>query len=188
MRIAVDLDGVVYEFQRTFRYMMREYRGIEMPPVEEFWFAWDSQKQYGTEEDHAWMWSEGVAQGLFRYGHMWQGARIGLQALHDAGHELLVVTHRPESAVTDTLDWVAYHFRDIPLVGCDILSGGQPKTSVKWDAIVDDKPENVVEALASNRRGLLFNQPWNQKYHIVASERVYGWKGVVDAASRRGRA
>ena len=74
----MDLDGVCYEFQRTYRYMLREYRGVDMPPVEEFWTHWDAQKAYGTPADHDWMWSGGVKKGLFRYGHMVTGARKGL--------------------------------------------------------------------------------------------------------------
>jgi len=176
MRVAVDLDGVCYEWQRTYRYMMRVYRGVELPEVEDFWFTWNAPDKYTTAADRKWMWKEGVKEGLFRYGHMWQGCRIGLQALHKAGHKLSVVTHRPENAVNDTLDWIALYFKNIPLSGVSILSGGEPKTDVDWDLLIDDKPENIMDALKANRLGLLFDQPWNQDYDAPA--RVFGWDGV----------
>lgn len=175
MRIAVDLDGVCYEWERTVRYMLREYRGTQTVGPSQHWDDIQQQVSYG---DWQWLWSEGVRLGLFRYGHMWKGARRGLQALHDRGHDLVVVTHRPESAVVDTAEWVAYHFRDIPLRGLNILSSGQPKTSVGWDLLVDDKPSNVREAHRAGREAILFDQPWNQE--TVAGYRARGWKDVVE--------
>lgn len=176
VRIAVDLDGVVYEWQRTYRYMMREYRGVELPPVEDFWFYWNAPDQFTTPEDRKWMWSEGVRRGLFRYGHMWKGARIGLEALRDAGYALSIVTHRPEQAVSDTLEWAALYLKDIPLYGFSILSNGEAKTDVPWDILVDDKPENIDDALDAGREGLLFDQPWNRNRETGC--RVRGWSGV----------
>ena len=183
IRIAVDLDGVCYEWQRTFCYMMREYHDVQFPLGMDWWDAWDACNEYTTSAQRKWMWSKGVELGLFRYGHMVQGTRIGLEALHNAGHKLVVVTHRPEAAVEDTLAWVGLYFKNIPLAGMSILSDGQPKTSVKADLLIDDKVENCVQWAKANRRAYLFDQPWNKSFHNEGTLiwRVSGWKGVVDA-------
>jgi 5'(3')-deoxyribonucleotidase len=164
MRIAVDLDGVCYEWQRTYRYMLREYRGVDMPPVEDFWHYWDAQKQYGTRADHRWMWNHGVARGLFRYGHVVKGARRGLEALAEQGHDLCIVTSRPANAAEDTHDWIELFFKGIPLSGVHILSNREPKSTVDADVLIDDRPENVEEWYAAGRTAVLFCQPWNDAY------------------------
>mgnify|MGYP001587805304 CR=1 FL=1 len=88
MRIAVDMDGVCYEWERTARYMLREYRDVVTPEST----AWDSIKDDIPREDWKWLWTWGVQQGLFRYGHMVTGARIGLQELVSQGHALAIVS------------------------------------------------------------------------------------------------
>lgn len=181
MKIAVDLDGVCYEFQRTYRYMIREYRGVEMPPVDEFWTYWDAQMQYGTKQDHDWMWGGGVKKGLFRYGHMITGARRGLEALVRDKHKIIIVTHRPENAVSDTLEWAGLYFKGIPLSGFHVISSQHPKTTIPWDVLIDDKPENIQHAEDAGRIGLLFNQPWNESARPAF--RLSGWNNMPFAMS-----
>jgi len=182
MKIAVDLDGVCYEFQRTYRYMIREYRGVEMPPVSEFWTYWDAQKQFGTKADHDWMWGGGVKKGLFRYGHMVTGARRGLEQLQQDRHKLIVVTHRPESAVTDTLEWVSLYFKGIRLSGFHILSSQNSKTTIPWDVLIDDKKENIQDARAAGRQAILFSRPWNEGWDWMSTgaRRASDWEEVAN--------
>lgn len=187
MRIAVDLDGVCYEFQRTYRYMMREYLRVEMPPVDQFWHHWDAQMQYGEIADHKWMWAQGVERGLFRYGHMVTGARRGLEALYDMGHDLVIVTHRPANATPDTVDWLSLNLKGLPY-SLHILSGGENKASVDWDVLIDDRPENIQAAQDCGRIGILFSQPWNENYDWIraGARRATGWKETVDVVRSLG--
>jgi 5'(3')-deoxyribonucleotidase len=181
MKFAIDLDGVVYEWQRTARYMLNQYRGHRLGPIKEWWTEWDSPKKHVTAQDWAWLWKEGVELGLFRYGHMTTGARVGMQELLRQGHTLSIVTHRPAQAVNDTIDWVSLYFKDIPLDGLHILSGEEPKTGVQADVLIDDKPENVIQWSEEGRIALLFDRPWNQgvKEHPTRLRRVSSWKVVA---------
>jgi 5'(3')-deoxyribonucleotidase len=189
MKIAVDLDGVCYEWQRTYRYMMREYRGIDMPPIEEFWTYWNAPDQFTTKQDRDWIWSKGVELGLFRYGHMVKGARIGLQALASAGHKLEVVTHRPANATTDTLDWVSLYFKDIPLNGFKMLTNGESKNVSTADVLIDDKMENINDWCESDRPAVLFDQPWNHQYiPPLFAHTALDWPDVVKAVKDIGSA
>lgn len=180
MKVAIDLDGVCYEFQRTYRYMIREYRGVDMPPVCDFWVQWDSQKQYGKPSDHQWMWTEGVKLGLFRYGHMTTGARRGLQALDEMGHTLMVVTSRPFSAHEDTQAWCDLFFKDIDAT-LHMVARPEEKVEIDWDIIVDDKPENVRDAMWAGRKAVLFSQPWNRSFlwWQYGARRASDWNDVV---------
>lgn len=180
MRIGVDLDGVVYEWEKTARYMLREYRGLRHPTygLHKASDSWDYIPRQVSPEDWYWLWHEGVDRGLFRYGHVTKGAILGLQALLGAGHDLLVVTHRPKAAVQDTLAWLAY--LNIPWSEVHILSNGEPKSSVFAEVLIDDKPENVIEWRDSDRRALLFHRPWNASEEIEGVRRVYDWAEAAD--------
>lgn len=194
--IAVDLDGPCYEWQRTYRYMMREYRGVHLPRLEDFWYTWNAPDAFTTQEDRDWLWTEGVRLGLFRHGHVSKGAIIGLRSLQAAGHKLLVVTHRPEAAVRDTINWLDHHFGGMdpyPWANVHILTSEQPKYSIEADILIDDKAENVHGWSTNRGHSLLYDAPWNQDaytcldscpddgWHVYRAE---GWTDVVDRVAR----
>lgn len=179
MIIAVDLDGVCYEFQKTYRYMLREHRGVEMPPLDEFWDCWDAYKAYGTEADHEWMWTWGVERGLFRYGHMTTGARLGLEALVTDGHEIKVVTHRIADATPDTVDWLSLYFNKLPYT-LSILSNGEDKHSVDAGVLIDDRYSIVDGWCAQGRWGIVFKRAWSEIKDCSPNLHVANdWKGVL---------
>lgn len=182
-RIALDLDGVVYEWQRTYCYMLRSYFDLDIPPYNEWWNKWDSQLQWGEPWMHEWIWTQGIERGLFRYGHMVKDARITLERLASKEHDFVIVTHRPEAAVQDTIDWISLYFKGLPLHGLSILTNEEPKSRVKADVLIDDKLENIY---GWPYDGLLFDQPWNQdvksaRWNPYRMGRVQGWAGVENA-------
>jgi len=189
MKIAVDLDGVCYEWQRTYRYMLREYRGVQLPPVDQFWFSWNASDEFTTAADRKWIWSEGVRLGLFRHGHVWKGTILGIAALKQSGHELVVVTHRPRTAIRDTINWLDHHFgamEPYPWSGINILSNGEPKHSIYAELLIDDKPENVIGWVdaGQSRKAIIFDQPWNREMNWHPRIlRAVGWASVVDAVT-----
>jgi len=181
VRIAIDLDGVTYEFERTARYMLRELRGYaDVKELQTESTEWDYIPNHIGSDDWRWLWDEGIELGLFRYGHVSTGAIVGLRALLKAKHDLLVVTHRPRKAVPDTLAWLSYI--NIPFSEVHILSDGQRKSSVAADLIIDDKWENVREWAQRDRHAILFDRPWNQDHYDTDQiTRAFGWGKVVDA-------
>lgn len=182
--IAVDLDGVLYEWDRTAQYMLRTYRGLRHMHTESA--SWDWIKDNVSPEDWKWLWSEGVERGLFRYGHMTTGARVGLEHLVDAGFKLKIVTHRPASAVMDTIDWLSLYLQDIPLAGIHILSNQEPKTVVDADILVDDKPQNLVEWKDEGRIALQYARKWNRSFFDADIDWCDGWSDVPKVLRERG--
>lgn len=165
MRVALDVDEVLYSWQRTARYLLRNlYKGDVLGyDLSKDFEQWVIADQIGGEA-YRWLFDEGVRLGLFRHGHVITGAMLGVRALKAAGFDLVVVTHRPENAVRDTQAWLDFHFGaedPYPWSGISILSGGEPKTSVNWDVIVDDSPDNIYTARAAGRVGLQFAAAWN---------------------------
>ena len=193
MRIAVDLDGVCYEWSKTARYMLREYRGYaEGGPMSTESTSWNYIQDNVSKDDWHWLWTDGVDRGLFRFGHMVSGARRGLEALQEAGHKLIIASHRPSEAVNDTIDWLGLYFKGINIDGIHIFTHMEPKNTVEADILIDDKIENVEEwgknkYVFDDRWALLFDREWNQQ-HTWKNEqlarkgitRVKGWGGVVE--------
>jgi 5'(3')-deoxyribonucleotidase len=180
MIIALDLDGVCYEWQRTYRYMLKLYFGVVLPAIEKFWTYWDAPDQYTTQEQRDWMWTEGVKRGLFRYGHMVKDCRVACERLHAVGHQLMIVTSRPESAAQDTHDWVDFYFKGIPLADRVLLHNEESKATVAADVLIDDKVENILEWANTGRFAILFQQPWNEeRYDWLLREAKYPEKIVM---------
>lgn len=183
MRIALDCDGPLYEWDKTARYMLREIRGntgLEEPSHE--WFGPNQTWHNVTNADYDWLWTNGVGLGLFRYGHVVTGAILGVRELAK-DHELIVVTSRPRIAIRDTLAWLSYV--ELPFSGIHILSAGESKATIGADCLVDDYAENVESFTKIGRVGILFDRPWNQSIDeaSIGAYRAQGWLGkggVID--------
>lgn len=180
-RIGVDLDGVVYDWQGAYTYLVNRHRGANLSTDLEWWDDWHAPDRYLTDDDLAWVWGEGVDLGLFRYGHVLKGAIDGLRDLAELG-DVEVVTHRPREALRDTLYFVA-GLPDV-LSGVHFLTRAEPKSSVGCDVYVDDAPHVALELWTEARPCVLFDQPWNR--HLPAADdrslitRAYGWAQVPD--------
>lgn len=186
-RVAIDVDGPQYEWDKTARYMLRVIRGclgLDEPSRE--WLLPDQDWHSVTKADWQWLWTDGVKQGLFRYGHVTRGAIIGVRALVAKGFKLEVVTHRPSSAIKDTLAWLDLVWGDedpYPWESIKLLTNEEPKTISQAHVLIDDKPANCKEWAASGRMALLFSRPWNMAYDNDDPNifRVLSWEGVVRA-------
>lgn len=183
MRIAVDLDGVLYEWSKTARYMLREYKGHSVSgPMGAESTSWDYIMHHVPAADWKWLWTEGINLGLFRYGHVVTGAQTAVRSMRDLGHSVIVVTHRPKEAVPDTIAWLDMLMKpDAGVVfdGIHILTSGEPKSSVNFDVLIDDKASNLEDAVGHARKGILFDREWNQGAKPAGTERAYGWKDAV---------
>lgn len=185
--IGLDLDGVCYDFERTARWMIRRKReneGRTIPPELLVPMSyWNSVPEL-CPEDWKWLFSEGIHEGLFRYGHVVGGSIDGARALSELG-DVVIITARPEEAVHDTIVWLGTMFDKVRLAGIHILSYDQKKSAVRPlpDIYIDDASHNIDDIALhtpSNVRAILYDQPWNQD--AVTEGRVArarGWREVV---------
>jgi 5'(3')-deoxyribonucleotidase len=169
-RIAVDCDEVLYSWERTARYLLRKVwkGGVNGYDLSQPFSKWLVAEQVGVPA-YEWLFSPegGIKSGLFRHGHVITNAMLGIRALKSEGYDLLLVTHRPEDAVQDTIAWIDFHFGKedpYPWSGVSILSGGEPKTSVEWDLIIDDSPKTCEAALMAGRKAIAFKAAWNSAW------------------------
>lgn len=192
MRIGLDVDGVMYQFQKTACYMLNSIKGYNLDV--ENWTHWNWPKDHVSKEDWNWLWNTGVRLGLFRYGHLYKGTIEAVRKLADCGFENVIITSRPRHAVQDTLDWISY--LRLPFREVHILSDGELKSTVKCDLYVDDKPENILDFLENTTgKPLLWTRPWNANYerwrpgidyfaNDDRAHRVESWEEVLSIAGQ----
>lgn len=168
--IALDLDGVVYEWDKTARYMLRQHLDtLNRPVPTELFFpatTWDSIQTVVSPGDWDWLWTDAIHDGLYRYGHVVRGAIEGVRTLTNLG-DVVVVTSRPKAAVNDTLAWLSMMLNRATLSGIVIQSNGQHKSEVHpTPNVYIDDALHVADDILDNTSSfmVLFDQPWNQEY------------------------
>jgi len=182
VRVGLDIDGVMYKWDKTARYMLRDvlpnspYKEVLQQESQ----GWNWIQQQIAPEHWDWLWKQGVRLGLFRYGHMYPGTVQAVRTLASRGHEVVLITHRPASALSDTLAWLS--LMDFPIKGLHILTNMEPKSLVQpqCDVYIDDKPENVVDFAVNTQAKIvaLRDQPWNKHFNdagYIGVVRVFGW-------------
>jgi hypothetical protein len=170
-RIAVDLDGVVYDWTGTVKYLVRKHHGVMLGE----WTDWDYGERNMPPEVWRWLWTDGIDLGLFRYGHHLKGSVDGLRALAEVG-DLEVVTHRPRAGLQDTLRFIA----NLPDVfsGVHFLTHAEPKSIIGCDVYLDDASHVAQDVTDAGFLAVVFDQPWNRHVRMV---RANGWDDVVPA-------
>lgn len=180
MRIALDLDGVCYAWDKTARYMLRKKiaaTGQVIPP-ELFRDSqhWNEIEEVVGPENFQWLWTDGVRDGLFRYGHCYTGAIEGVTELCEMG-DVHIVTARPKTAYKDTIDWLSFMFDKSTISGVH-FTGGESKSSVPADVYIDDAPHNIEQLLKAGHQVVSVLRPWNQS---LGSREAETWPGIVRA-------
>lgn len=168
VRIGVDLDGVLYQFDKTAQYMLARHLGYEAREE----LAWDHE-QYWRGVDKAaweWLWKDEQVDPLFRHGHLYTGAIEFVQELARRG-DVVIVTKRPQNATTVTIDWVNHNlgFYQEDGVWChpvgeiNVLGSGQDKSAVGCDVYIDDNPKICRELLENTYSTVaMIARPWNE--------------------------
>lgn len=187
MRIGLDIDGVMYKWDKTARYMLRDvlpnspYKEVLQQESQ----SWDWIKEQILPGHWAWLWKQGVELGLFRYGHLYPGTIQAVRELATIG-EVILITHRPKQAVNDTLSWLAH--QNLPISGLHLLTNEENKGLVRpgVDVFVDDKPRNVQDVIENSdcSNVILMRRPWNQHFKWNYGMTVESLQEVVDVLKR----
>lgn len=176
-RIALDLDGVVYNYSATACYLLNHYKGYKLNWEETN--SWDWLKEQVNNNDWQWLWTGGIKEGLFRYGHLIKGAAEGVKELVKLG-KVAAVTSRPPTAVQDTLDFLAY--MRFPISEVHITQGN--KADLKPDVAIDDGPHNIIDYLTAGIPTIQYMRKYNA--HVLNTDinrhilyPANDWKDVI---------
>lgn len=160
LRLGIDLDGVVCDFNAGWMELHKAEFGSDLVP--EMVVTWDNLHELGGFKDMNafWRWAQGNEDrpSIFRHLQPFPNAVETLHTLRDAGHTIVIVTAKPRWAITDTLRWIADH--DLPTEEIHIR---YRKHTVACDVYLDDSPLVLPELLRHRPDADVCRmiRPWN---------------------------
>ena len=174
MRLGIDLDGVVADFNAGWIRRYNDEFGTDVPldAVQ----TWDGIHELTHFPDMKafWRWAEGGERhSIFRHLHPYHDALEALNHLAER-HEVVILTSKPDWAVHDTFAWMADHQIPTREVHC---------TNRKWrvpcDVYLDDAPHNLVSIHRNRPEATTcrFIRPWNVP--IPGVHDIADWEAFV---------
>ncbi len=180
MRLGIDLDGVVTDFNSGWMARYNEEYGAALSP--EMVTTWDAMiplTHFASVEDF-WAWAENEGgHGLFRHLPAFPEALPALDRL-SVHHDLVILTTKPPWATSETFAWIADHH--IPTREVHITD---EKWRVDCDVYLDDGPHNLELLVRErpDRTVCRFVRPWNDP--VEGALDITDWDTFVSLVDRR---
>jgi uncharacterized HAD superfamily protein len=186
MKIAIDIDDVLAEFQISFLNHLNEASGhsLTTDDIVSYHYTdflditWDEVKAhifdfYETEEFH----------NLDPVKH----SKESISEL-SRDNFLYIITSRPKSIQKTTEDWLDMHYGDsfTEIILTDRVNGSKVKKpdiceDLGISMIVEDSPEEVDEFVNKGVKVHLLDKPWNRSVHDQDGViRHSDWKSVIN--------
>jgi 5'(3')-deoxyribonucleotidase len=170
MRLGIDLDGVVADFNSGWisRYNQEFAADVAFDAV----VAWDAipSLTHFRHMGEFWAWArDHDGHSLFRHLETYPGALETLRRL-SRRNDIVVVTTKPGWAIHDTFAWLAEHrvpTREVHITGT--------KSQVACDVYLDDAPHVLWELVQHRPKAMVcrFVRPWNER--VPGAIDVAGW-------------
>ena len=179
MRLGIDLDGVVAQFNRGWMSRHAEEFGTSLEPS--MVVEWNTLHVLGgfPHMEAFWSWfRNGSGPSGFRHLEPYPTAIESLHRLAGRGYEIVVLTHKFDWAVADTFAWLS----DVGVPSREVHIR-EDKHAVSCDVYLDDSPL-VLPAIATARPDALtcrFVRPWNSPVAGVVD--VHDWGAFEDVVT-----
>ncbi len=173
MRIGIDVDGVLADFNRSFIERVIEVTGKDLFPPRPFDIpTWDYPQHYGyTNTECSLVWENIKTDDSFWYQLFpYDGAPEFLSKLHGGHHDIYFITSRPGlNTKSQTENWLEFHHYGMdtevysyPTVLISSDKGGCAK-ALKLDLYIDDRTENCLDVnhASPGTRTIMLARPWN---------------------------
>ncbi len=176
LRIGIDLDGVVADFNRGWitAWNARHGTDLDVSQVD----GWDCLPRLTglASMDEFWDWARDLGEGrsLFRDLRPFDGAIESIRALEAAGHDPVVITAKPRWAVPDTFGWlsdVGFPTREVHVT--------DDKWHVDCDVYIDDAPHVLASYVQHRPEALIlrFVRGWNVP--VTGTTNVESWDAIL---------
>jgi uncharacterized HAD superfamily protein len=176
LRVGLDLDGVLYNWERTIREMIEARFSIRLREST----GYDYIKEGVPAESWASLWQEPALQEMFTSGFSYYDGLFAARKIQETD-DLVILTRRPREARRYTHSWLMH--RLIHPMEVIHFTDGRPKSSVYCDLYVDDSGHEVEELASAGRTVLIPDRTWNQD--CAAGTRFTSWATVLDAIQSR---
>ena len=175
LRLGIDLDGVVADFVAGWisRYN-QQFQADLTPASVQTWDGLHTLTHFRNQEEF-WKWASDHGGGsVFRHLETYDGATEALHELAMLGHEIVIITMKPDWAVHDTFAWIADH--RVPTREVHITSA---KWEVSCDIYLDDSPAQLASYVKERPGRLIcrFVRAWNDP--VEGARDVNGWPEFV---------
>jgi hypothetical protein len=181
LRIALDLDGVVYDWCASCALQLKRIGGYDFDPkaVNEWnWFEGRVDKKHWKQ-----LWKTPWVESLFGDAMPFHGTKQFVAGLAQMEADLVVVTSRPRAVRRLTIErWFA-DFPSVMPVGFEFVNRGVEKDRAGCDVLIDDCLENVK---AFSKFSILLDRPYNQTEALSDSDsavRVFDYFNVLREVS-----
>ena len=181
MRLGIDLDGVVARFNEGWTALHRSE--FSSAVTADRVIGWDGLHHVGgfSTMDEFWTWAapQGHRPSVFRHLPLFDGAAETLHGFAAAGHQIVILTAKPDWAIPDTLAWLGEHripTREVHFV--------EDKWSISCDFYLDDADHNLV-AIRDQRPDaevVRMVRAWNNPHDGVVD--AHDWSDVHEVVTR----
>ena len=182
MRLGIDLDGVVANFTKGWMEFYNRQFGTNLVVADSKNWGDLVDLTHFESIDEFWDWSSDLdGHSVFWHLEAFPGAVKALRSLVDAGHQIIIVTTKPDFAIRDTHEWVERH--RIPAAEIHIL---EDKWLVPAHIYLDDGP-HILPGLVEHRPESTvcrYIRPWNTPVEGAVDVNDFGeFRDVVDRLS-----
>lgn len=183
MRIGIDVDGTLTNLQRFVFDKGCEYFKKSVVRTD----TMQVRNTFGvTKEEESKFWDDNIFDYAANYEPMYYASNV-LNKLHADGHEIYIITaryhtyensevgKRMRSTVKEWLDKNNLYYDKVVFTH---EGKKQRCRELNIDIMIEDKASNIL-AIASDRKVIVMDQPWNRKTEGDNIHRVYSWSEVL---------
>jgi uncharacterized protein len=156
VRIAVDIDSTLHHYWDTLAAVAKKRFGVDLPYERQTVWEIDSlrpeQVRAAVEETHR---PEHIAAA-----EPYPEAVETLNAWHDAGHFILISSHRSGDAYEATREWldaIGLHYDELHCSDDKVRHALETGIEI----LIDDKPADLVRAIDAGMTVATLLHPWN---------------------------
>lgn len=183
LRLGIDLDGVVADWSSEATATLNLKFGLKIDDHGGDVPSWDYLREQVTGKQWAWLWRDGVREGLFYRLQELTGVDLVLRRL-SRDHDVYFLTNRPMGAARDTMEWLS-SFSWTPR-GLLFFKTDENKGNFECDVYVDDKPGNCVDIQEVRPDALVVMMTRRHNAEAAWYDRVDSLKEFEDIVRQRG--
>lgn len=174
MKIGIDIDGVISNFVKNFRVIVRDAYNIDLQ--EQDIYVHDLYLVLGISKIEAF---NLIYKCLTQDLELIEGAREGLTKLYN-DHEIFILTARPKELNGLTEKWLKK--KNLPYHRLIHLNeGNKHMVDVRLDIIIEDNLTDAINWIGKSKVILVYDHFWNKSLNVEKLfKRVHNWTEIID--------